>query len=69
MTRKHFVAMADYIREHNATRKDESDDLLNDAFIRGMVSLAVHMGRTNNPRFDVERFCKACGELPPLSPR
>jgi hypothetical protein len=66
MTRKHFVAMADYIRAHSVKPgKDE----LNDAFIRGMVSLAIYMGRENNPRFDVERFRKACGDLPPLSPR
>lgn len=66
MTRKHFVAMADYIRSHAVTPgKDES----NDAFVRGMVSLAIHMGRANNPRFDVDRFRKACGDLPPLSPR
>jgi hypothetical protein len=69
MTRKHFVAMADYIRAHNTRRTAESDDPMNNAFIRGMVSLAIHMGRTCNPRFDVDRFRKACGPLPPLSPR
>lgn len=65
MTKKHFVAMAEYIRAHNVK---PGKDLHNDSFVCGMVSLAIYMGRESNPRFDVERFKKACGDLPPLSP-
>ena len=57
MTKKHFEAMAEYIRSHGIPKDDESA-----AFIRGMASLAIHMGRTFNPRFDVDRFRAACGE-------
>ena len=59
MTRKHFEEMAAYIRTHKMCSGAEQP--LNAAFIRGMISMAIHMGRLY--LFDEERFKKAC-ELP-----
>lgn len=61
MTRKHFEEMAAYIRTHKLCSGAERP--LNASFIRGMISMAVHMGNLFNENFDQERFMKAC-ELP-----
>lgn len=65
MTKKHFVEMARYIRVHQtnneSTNKRTSAYRQSQAFIRGMVSMCIHLGRTYNPRFDVARFRKAAG--------
>lgn len=57
MTKKYLEEMARYIREHREMA--EETDAASLAFIRGMMSLAIHMGRFN-PRFDVERFKADC---------
>jgi len=61
MTSKHFEEMAAYIRVHKLGLGAERP--LNAAFIRGMISMAVHMGNLFNKNFDEEVFMKAC-ELP-----
>ena len=55
MTKKDFEAMASFIRAH-----DESDTRTR-AYVRGMVTLAIFIGRRSNPRFDEKRFLEACG--------
>lgn len=57
MTKKHFESMALYIRAHIAMAKDAESR----AMVRGMVSLALHMGSAFSPRFDRTRFRAACG--------
>lgn len=72
MTKKHFESMARYINMHvKMTNLDGPGMRLNaaaakarveasKAFVRGMYNLAVHMGRSYNPRFDEARFREAC---------
>lgn len=54
MTRKHFEEMAAYIRTHKLGSGAERP--LNAAFIRGMISMAVHMGRLFNDNLNADLF-------------
>lgn len=58
MSKKHFIAMAEYIAAHTVKAGDRESA----AFVRGMINLAVYLGRTFGPRFDEARFIAACGD-------
>lgn len=53
MTKKHFVAFADYIREAPVSQEIKT------VMARMVVSVAVE----DNPQFDARRFMRAAGLL------
>jgi hypothetical protein len=59
MTKKHFIAMAQLVRDHEASVSVRQ--ILADAFAR--------TGQQFNPNFSQVRFMAACGLTPPPPPK
>lgn len=53
MTKKHFQAIAKIL--HDAQRTGDK------ATVENITRALIEMFRAENPRFDVDRFLKACG--------
>jgi hypothetical protein len=52
VTKKHFVEFAEYVRIEYAGKPE---------LARAAANAFVYVARRDNPRFDVDRFLKACG--------
>ena len=59
MTKKHFVWMANYIKNLPAALLIDGQDL-NDTK-NSLAAMAIKMGKEFNPNFDEVVFLKACG--------
>ena len=51
VTKKHFEAFAEQIARHEGTKEEQL----------AMARLIIWVAEDDNPRFDRDRFLKACG--------
>ncbi len=56
MTKKHFIALADAIREHNAEADPETEFELGTAFRQCHIETLAQLCSEQNDRFDRERW-------------
>ena len=61
MTRKDYVAFAALIKSHMTGDLEHETSHQNDMKVSGMARDMADLFSRDNPRFDRERFLKACG--------